>query len=128
MKDNVQAPKEHTREDLMNLKGLSAEVFRWHLGDATNGGVSSKYNSFFCIDPENVTKLSEEGLKRYDHILEPNILVIVKEKFSHGEMLRAIPLELYLSKKWVMFGGNFIYTSDSRFPSDPIKIFDRVES
>ena len=28
-----------------------------------------------------------------------------------------------------MFGGNFIYSSDSRFPSDsPIKVFDRFES
>jgi len=27
-----------------------------------------------------------------------------------------------------MFGGNFVYTSDSRFPSDtPIKVFDRRE-
>jgi hypothetical protein len=43
--------------------------------------------------------------------------------------LRAVPRDVLESGKWYMFGGNFIYTSDSRFPTkEPIKIFDRVET
>jgi hypothetical protein len=30
--------------------------------------------------------------------------------------------------RWTMFGGNFAYSSDSRCPSHPIHIHDRIES
>ena len=38
-------------------------------------------------------------------------------------------LDLLKSNTHSMFGGNFIYTSDSRFPSRaPIQVHDRVEN
>jgi hypothetical protein len=43
-------------------------------------------------------------------------------------LLRAIPKKLVDEGAWVMNGGNFVHTSDSRFPADyPIPVFDRVE-
>jgi len=36
-----------------------------------------------------------------------------------------------VTKKWTMFGGNFVYTSDSRFRelygNAPVKVHDRIE-
>ena len=53
-----------------------------------------------------------------------DVLVLVKHRLG----LRAVPFMLWRARRWVMFGGHFCFTSDSRFPSDqPIKIFDRVE-
>ena len=43
------------------------------------------------------------------------------------QMIHAVPLELRNAGKHTMFGGNFIYTSDSRFPQRfPIPVHDRV--
>lgn len=54
--------------------------------------------------------------------------IIIKDMCAGCERIRAIPKELVDSDRWTMFGGNFLYTSDSRFPSNaPIAIHDRVE-
>lgn len=98
---------------------LSVNTFRWTLGDCTNNGVSSRINDFILI--------SEDDIEHYvDRENTDNILVFTKGPY---DSLRAVPLQLILNNTWVMFGGNFVYTSDSRFPSDqPIKVFDRVEN
>lgn len=50
------------------------------------------------------------------------------EVIVQGVYYYAVPLSLENSNKWVMFGGNFITTSDSRFGfSHPIPVHDRVE-
>jgi len=52
---------------------------------------------------------------------------LVIEKGPTGR-LRAVPKKLKDEGVWYMNGGNFVYTSDSRFPADyPIPVFDRVE-
>lgn len=101
---------------------ISVNTFRWTLGDCTNKGVSSTINDFILI--------SEDKVSEYSNFEETdNILVFVEDICCGKVRLRAIPYALYVNKTWTMFGGNFVYTSDSRFPSDqPIKIFDRVEN
>ena len=48
-----------------------------------------------------------------------------------GEYLYAIPVNFGVDKEWKMFGGNFIWSSDSRFREDvserPIPLHDRIE-
>jgi hypothetical protein len=56
-------------------------------------------------------------------------LVFIKDTCAGRTRLRVVPKSLLDSGKWTMFGGNFVYTSDSRFPSNsPIAVHDRVES
>lgn len=110
-------PKEITISEIHSFPGLRVSTFaqRSNPEGCTNGGASSTVDDFLLIGPEAANQ-QKENLDR--------ILVL---DIKHG-LLRAVPLELWQSGTWVMFGGNFVYTSDSRFPSDqPIKVFDRVE-
>jgi len=103
----------------MHQSGLLAFVFR-HGPSCTNG--ISEHKDQFIITGERV-----EGPFKPD--CETPELVIIHDTVM-GDIPRtyAIPRELHDGGERPMFGGNFIYTSDSRFPSDsPIKIFDRME-
>jgi len=103
------------------MKGLMVEIYRdSKLGDCTNGGVSSKCNGGVITgDRVKCDVFSPD---------DNNPEYVIMEKHVNGLYLYAVPKELVGSGKWVMFGGNFLYTSDSRFPSgQPIAIHDRVE-
>jgi hypothetical protein len=102
------------------MKGLLVNTFRsFDCGkpvNCTNGGLSGKCDAFI---------LTGEGIAQvFNPSEEHQELVLDRHKYG----LRAVPRTLLESGAWVMFGGNFVYSSDSRFPSEqPIKIFDRVE-
>lgn len=104
--------------------GLSASVYRNGRGDCSNGGASYLHDEAvitgYKINSDCEVFSPSESAPHY---------VIIKDFVNGGQpRLRAIPADLLESGKWTMFGGNFLYTSDSRFPSDaPIKIHDRVE-
>jgi len=56
-------------------------------------------------------------------------LVLVERQLFGEEAWYAVPAGIYKSNKHSMFGGNFIHTSDSRFPGRaPIPVHDRVEA
>ena len=102
--------------------GLLVDGYR-NRHDCTNGGASSKYREFVLTGTYPLTGHAINGC--FDPTPEIPELVLVPGPLN---TVRAVPRELLESGEWVMFGGNFCYTSDSRFPSDaPIKIFDRVE-
>lgn len=109
------------------MKGLTVEVFRGfyrgRVDDSTNGGPSSKFDTFVLTGTNPVNKRTVSGPVEPD--AEFPELVLTPGPLGS---VRAVPRELLDSGVWVMFGGNFCYSSDSRFPSEqPIKIFDRVE-
>ena len=102
-------------------KGLLVNTFRsfdrGKVVDCTLGGLSAKHD-YFTLTGENI----EGPFVPCDTRPE---LVLTKGPY---DTLRAVPRELLDSGAWVLFGGNFVYSSDSRFPSNaPIKVFDRVE-
>ncbi len=103
-------------------KGISAEVLRGRY-ESTNGGVSSKYDSFLIIDPS----IENGYLESKSTIPE---LKLVRRNLAGREYVHAEPLEpVKEGNVGYMFGGNFIHTSDSRFPNDyPIPIHDRQET
>jgi hypothetical protein len=108
------------------MKGLSVSVYRKPDGyDCTNGGISSKHDEFVLVG-DGVDGPSEP---RED---APAIRLI-KRKVMGTAFWIAAPLDAEFEDGRAAgspykFGGNFLYTSDSRFPSDaPIKIFDRKE-
>ena len=103
-------------------KGLLTFVLKPAYGDCTNNGLTSKNNSILLISDDDTVQGPSEINDNEDY------LVLVKRQLSDGEYLHAVPKSLLNSGKHVMFGGNFITTSDSRFPSKyPIPVHDRVE-
>ena len=103
----------------METNGLSVSVYRWTLGDCTAGGISSKYDSLIL---EGVPRCPFKGT-------EENTVRLVKRNLFGGEYIHAEPIKQPEGMAGPMFGGNFIYTSDSRFPSKyPIPVHDRFET
>lgn len=102
------------------IKALPVDVYRNSLGDATGGGLTSKKDSLmFVFDGVESPFETKE---------DEDYLVLVKRTIFGKEVLSAVPKSILDKGYGSMFGGNFIYTSDSRFPSDaPIKVHDRVE-
>ena len=119
-----------TREEKKNwLENASAEelikqyktsIRTYDKGDCTNGGISAERRELYILDSDGPFEPSD--------IRE---CVIVERKMILGhEHINAKPV--YCQNKWYMMGGNFLYTSDSRFReytglSYPIPIHDRYE-
>lgn len=108
----------------MERRGLLVFVYRSDLGDCTAGGVTAKGKSLKLVDQE---------IKAPFRVEEGEVYLELERFYSQGRILfRAIPMvdghKVYTKEGVTMFGGNFIYTSDSRFPSDyPIPVHDRFE-
>lgn len=111
---------ESIRETYKVQRCLTAEVFRSGLGDCTNGGISAERRELYILGSDGPFEPSD--------IRE---CVTVERKMVLGqEHLDAKPV--YCQNRWYMMGGNFLYTSDSRFreftgSSYPIPIHDRYE-
>lgn len=108
-------------------KGLIVNVFRTDY-DATNLGITNS--------KDNVKRLTLIGSEDclVDEVFEDideNILVLKKRVFNNTEYLYAVPFKITIDQSFMngpMFGGNFIYCSDSRFPNKyPIPVHDRFE-
>ena len=102
-------------------KGLPVNVFRTNY-DCTANGISSNQNRLILIG-ENIVELFEANKDN------SNVVKLIKRKIGEKEYLHCEPISKRPeSCNGPMFGGNFIYTSDSRFPNDyPIAIHDRYE-
>jgi hypothetical protein len=111
------------------MKGLLVTVYRnggkgIFDGDTTNGGISSKHDKFILVG---------DGVEEVFSATEDTPAIrLIKRRIMGREFWIAAPLDAKFEGEGggfpYMFGGNFLYTSDSRFPSDaPIKIFDRLE-
>ena len=104
------------------MSNISTFVLRNSLGDSTNNGLTSRKDSIILhygpdADSADLTPIPDDEL------------VLVERKLFGEDAFYAVPAGLYKSNKHTMFGGNFIHTSDSRFPGRaPIPVHDRVES
>jgi hypothetical protein len=98
------------------MKGLIVHVYRPNF-DCTNGGVTS-HNTEVLLVGEGIPEIFEaHGFP---------VLKLVKRQLFGDEppYLHAQPVE----GNGYMFGGNFIYSSDGRFPGRyPIPVHDRQE-
>lgn len=96
---------------MSSQKGLIVNVYRCSLGDCTNGGVSSTHDRVLLVG-EDIPPVSES---REDI---PVVNLVRRTVFGRER----------IQVENGMFGGNFVYTSDSRFPSQyPIPVHDRTE-
>lgn len=100
---------------------LTAEVYKNPLGDCTNGGISAERRELYIL---SATKgpFEPEDIRQ---------CVYIEWREVMGETyINCKPA--YCRKRWYMAGGNFLYTSDSRFreitkSKYPISIHDRYE-
>lgn len=112
----------------MKAKGLWVSVYRdASMSDSTNGGVSGYQDRFVLLGTNGPFEADNEKEGNMALTLVPGPFGTTRAVMANDETGEAIdgpPGEV-----GPMFGGNFIYSSDSRFPSDtPIKVFDRFET
>ena len=101
--------------------GFYVDVFRAARGgDCTNGGISSRADKIFVIS-DGIT--FEFGPFYEDDAIASNIPVFVVGTAGGRKHLKPKG-----ETRWTMFGGNFAYSSDSRTPTYPIAIHDRIEA
>lgn len=98
---------------------LPVTVYRNDGPDCTLGGVSSHYGKTLVVPCED-GHITEEDLAR-----DPDYIVMkVGEK---GGARNFVPAD---ATGWMMFGGNFVYTSDSRYSRlygiHPMAVHDRA--
>ncbi len=110
------------------LKGMLVNVLRNTLGDCTAGGVSSKFATMLLVG-EGVPEIFAEHHEMPTLVLVKRILKWnadgTSQPYFHAE-----PKDQHDAGKWLMFGGNFVWTSDSRFRElvgGPIAVHDRCE-
>ena len=94
-------------------------VLRHSLGDCTNNGLTSKEDSIILHHGPNLQA----------DLIPDDELILVERTLFGKESNFAVPAGIFKSGRHSMFGGNFIHTSDSRFPSNaPIQVHDRIEN
>ena len=105
---------------MTNLFGLPVNVYRTPLGDCTANGLSSRQTNLLLVG-ESIDRVPFEVKENEDYL-------VVEHRPRFNDYI-ATPKSVLDAGVHAMFGGNFAYTSDSRFPADaPIKIMDRVEN
>lgn len=105
---------------MKSLKGLRCDIYKSEYKCALN---------VISYEKKQVT-LVGEGIPEIHEASEdaPAVLLIVENKAGSKQTPRVKPIIDGGENLWFMFGGNFIYTHDSRFPFDhPIKLFDLYE-
>lgn len=116
---------EWMKRKFRTVKGLTAEVFRSSLGDCTNGGISSARRRLYILAPcaeQLCVPFEPEDIRECVEVIHRNV----------GHLMYVNCRPLYCKNRWYMAGGNFLYTSDSRFQEItgvpyPISIHDRYE-
>jgi hypothetical protein len=113
----------------MSIKGLTAWIFRANHGDFSNGGPSGKYDEVLVVDDEVGGPAELDSYRQFP-------VRLVRREIRGEEYVHAVPLlceEFPGFERFsghTMFGGTFIYTSDSRLRDAcayPIPLHDRVE-
>jgi len=108
------------------MDGLIINVFRANGSDCTNGGISAENDSLLLVGA---------GVPEIFHPSPDMPTVTLVTRIFGGEPVRSlVPCDDNAKplKGWYMFGGNFGYTSDSRFSEltgiyGAIAIHDRQE-
>ncbi len=114
------------------MKGVSVDVFRCDGTDSTSGGESSperaKNKTFVVFDPE-----IQSGNYTLAECMANPLFVCLKivRRDIGGEIYKHVePIVEDAPRGRRMFGGNFVFTSDSRLrriASYPMPVHDRVE-
>lgn len=108
------------------MKGIVCSILESKsLGNCSNSGLSSRVGSVtLCADPESFNDWGIPAMFNPD--LDAPAVVLRTITVGEREHVYAVPYGM--PEGGSMFGGCFIYCSDSRFPMEyPIPLHDRVE-
>ena len=120
----------------MTLKALPIDVYRSNrIGDCTNHGISSKYDTLLIACPEGFIDVDSENVP------ENFAMVELRHVFGNTIIPTIYPADITVEGKvvpregkWWMMGGNYGATSDSRFSRmigdmyGAVAIHDRYET
>ena len=105
------------------MRALPLEIFKSHLGDCSNGGISSRYKEILLICPQGHVEVDENN--------PPENLCKLVERNIFGEVYKHVePIAKPNGVGW-MASGAIVYTCDSRFrdmSAYPLVLHDRCES
>ncbi len=103
------------------MKAFPVDIYKNSSSDCTNKGASSSSDRALVIHDKGWIDINKDGSS------DLNLPVFVLT-FS-GD--KAVVRPFGSMKRWPMFGGNFLWSSDSRFRNfiseHPLAIFDRIE-
>jgi hypothetical protein len=94
---------------------LDVDVYRFPMGDCSNGGISSRFGELAVACPYGPHSFDA------DEVLPLNFCVIERRELGFTDHVRIVPATVdergVIVKRpgWWMFGGNVARTSDSRF-------------
>jgi len=122
----------------MKIKALPVDVYRHGKWDATNGGISSRFNELLVACPDgHITVDTDDGIPENFCMVEHRNLsgFVYGVTEDHARIIPATVDEngaVVARPGWWMFGGNLAHTSDSRFRAEtgtyyPLCIHDRQE-
>ena len=100
------------------MRGLIASIYEdKRFGNCSNDGISKRFKEVLIVGKDIPEIFTDSP--------DCPVVIIVK---SPG-YVKAVPVESRPNMSGFMFGGCFIYSSDSRFPSPyPIPLHDRQEA
>lgn len=96
---------------------MIANIYKAHYGDCSNNGISARNDCVMVVSPEYENTNDWTG---------ENVCVIRERNVYGKRHVYLVPFKL--RDRHTMFGGCFVYSSDSRFPENrPLPLHDRVE-
>lgn len=112
------------------MKGLICSVFRSSMPDCSMSGISTQAKEVLLVpDPDANCDFGIPAIHSDLNGCLPHV-VLRTRNVGNKEFLRAVPREFVSEGNSIhsCMGGCFIWSCDSRFPSDyPIPLHDRVE-
>lgn len=96
--------------------GMIVNVLKNALGDCTNGGISGSAN-YLCVvnvdGPFEPTEKYPAAILTTNQVGNPVIKPAEYDKTTYAD--GSAEINFSVKEGWFMMGGNFAYTSDSRF-------------
>ncbi len=118
---------------------LYCDIYKHKGHDCSNGGLSSKYDDVILFN-ENKNFEDIVAFCSMNSINIEKACIVVSRIIGTEVYKHIVPILENNDKKWTMFGGSYISTSDSRFRSIintnktflkhniPVSLHDRVEN
>ena len=120
---------------ILNVDFISGTVFEGKgYGNCSNNGVSNRYKELYVVAPFITLQDVEKFCKENPSYKVEQFLILDYDFYNNPRYNNYCRLEpLNKGGKWNMFGGTFLYSSDSRFQlfvggsKYPVPIHDRYE-
>lgn len=120
---------------MKEIKSISVYVYsnKEHRNcDTTNGGITSKASRLILVWSDDNSILTQDEILEFidTNAIEPaSVLVLRKRVLFNEQRWYCEPFLKPIGVVGPMFGGNLVYTSDSRFPhNEALKVHDRFET